>query len=73
MNPFSETRELHLADTVFHHPRLNSNTVKPRYSVFPGTGQNHALYRGFLYCQHKSDYENTAKDQNLSALWAELC
>ena len=36
------------------------DTVKPRYSVFQGTGQNYALYRGSLYCQYINNYENTS-------------
>ena len=41
--------------------------------LFQGTDQNYALYRGSLYCQHKNNYENTSRDQNLYALLAELC
>ena len=46
------------------------HTVKPRYSVFQGTGQNYALKQGSLYCQHINNYENTLWDQNLYALLA---
>ena len=48
-----------------------SNTVKPRYSVFQGTGKNYALYRGSL--KHINNYENTSWNQNLYALLAKLC
>ena len=51
----------------------HKTTVKPRYSVFQGTGQNHALYQGSFYCQHTNNYENTSWNQNLYALLAELC
>ena len=47
-------------------------TVKPRYSVFQGTGQNYTVNRGFHYCQHTNNYENTCWDQNLYALLAEI-
>ena len=43
------------------------HTIKPRYSEFQETGQNHALYQGFTYCQHVINYENTSWDQNLHA------
>ena len=48
-------------------------TVKPRYSVFQGTGQNYTLNLGFHYCQHINYYENAFWDQNLYTLLAELC
>ena len=48
-------------------------TVKPRYSAFQGTGQNYALNRGFHYCQHINNYENTYWNKNLYALLPELC
>ena len=48
-------------------------TVKPRYSAFQGTGQNNTLYRGFFYCQHIDNYENTYWDQIPYTLLAELC
>ena len=32
--------------------RVDSYTVKPRYSAFQGTDQNYALYQSFYYCQH---------------------
>ena len=47
--------------------------MKPRYSVFQGTGYNYALNQGSLYCQHTITYENTFWNQNLYALLAELC
>ena len=53
-------------------PPQKQNTVKPRYSEFQGTGQNYVLNRGFHYCQHENNYENTSQDQNLHALLAEL-
>ena len=51
----------------------NYGTVEPRYSASQGTGKNYALNRGFHYCQHINNYENTSWDQNIHALLAELC
>ena len=48
-------------------------TVKPRYSVFQGPGQNYALNQGFFHCQRTNNYENTSWEKNLYALLAELC
>ena len=30
--------------------------MKPRYSVFQGTGRNYALYQDSLYCQHINNF-----------------
>ena len=54
---------------MFNEEKIN--TVKPRYSAFQGTGQNHALYRGFHYCLHINNCENTSWEQNLYALLVE--
>ena len=59
-------------DKVIMHV-TKKHTVKPRYSVFQGTAQNYALYQGSLYRQHKNNYENTSKDQNLYTLFVKLC
>ena len=49
------------------------STIKPRYSIFQGTDQNFAFYRGSLYCQHINNHDITSWDQKLYAVLAELC